>query len=68
MFWPMLPLTVITAISNEIAIVTFLQIDVINLCDAARSTHNTSCRRLPLPLNHHIFIPADKDDEEQLSS
>ena len=36
--------------------------------DAPRSTHNTSCRRLPLPLNHHIFIPADKDDEEQLSS
>ena len=38
MFWRMVLLTYITAIMNEITIITFLQFDVINIGDAAWST------------------------------
>ena len=57
MFRHILPLTCITAISNEIAVGTFLQFDVINFCDAARcTTHTLLCLCLLYICAHRVLL------------
>jgi hypothetical protein len=65
MLWRMFQLTVITAISNEIASGTFLQFDVIYFCDTHEAHHRVVVWLIIIRAHHlykslyHFIITAD---------